>query len=155
MTGPEFDALRARLAHEYASEHVAAGNWPAEGAHARAEAETDALLPQGVATPGLSILVAETPEGQYVGHVWVALEHHVGNGDGAWVYDIEVAPEHRGRGFGRALLAAAEAEAARHGAASIGLNVFGTNAVARSLYESAGYSVATLQMNKPLEAEAD
>ena len=35
---------------------------------------------------------------------------------------------------------------------AIGLNVFGPNTVARNLYESAGYEVATLQMHKQLSA---
>ena len=51
--------------------------------------------------------------------------------------------------------AAVEVEAARHGAASIGLNVFGTNDVARRLYQSAGYRVATMQMNKDLAGVAE
>jgi hypothetical protein len=33
---------------------------------------------------------------------------------------------------------------------AIGLNVFGPNTVARTLYESAGYQVASLQMHKAL-----
>ena len=56
----------------------------------------------------------------------------------------------RGKGYGRALLRAAERETARHGVRTIGLNVFGPNTVARNLYESAGYEVASLQMHKEL-----
>jgi ribosomal protein S18 acetylase RimI-like enzyme len=84
--------------------------------------------------------------------VWVALQRQPGTGGGAWIYDIEMSPEHRGRGFGRALLAAAEQEAARRGANSIGLNVFGTNMTARALYESADYGVATMQFKKTLSS---
>jgi hypothetical protein len=43
----------------------------------------------------------------------------------AWIFDIDVAPEHRGRGYGRALLQAAEREVEQRGVKSIGLNVFG------------------------------
>ena len=73
------------------------------------------------------LLVAETPDGDYLGLVWLAIERQPGRGGGAWIYDIEISPEHRGKGFGRALLAAGEREAAHHGADSIGLNVFGGN----------------------------
>jgi GNAT superfamily N-acetyltransferase len=152
MAQSEFDGLRARMIKEYAADHVAAGDWPADEAEARAEQETDALLPHGVATPGMLVLAAETPEGDYVGFVWVAIERRPGSGGGAWVYDIEVSPDHRGKGFGRALLDAAEREASKHGANSIGLNVFGGNLVARTLYESSGYEVAAMQMSKPLGA---
>ena len=149
MTQTEFDGIRTRMTKEYAADHVAAGDWRADEAEARAEQETDALLPHGVATPGMLLLVAETPEGDYLGFVWLAIERQPGSG-GGWIYDIEISPEHRGEGFGRALLAAAELEAANHGADSIGLNVFGANLVARSLYESSGYDVTAMQMSKSL-----
>ena len=152
MTPIEFESLRDRLVREYAAEHVAVGNWTEDEAPRRAADETAALLPQGVDTPGVLMLMAETPDGDVVGLLWLVLERRPGTGGGAWIYDIEIVPERRGQGFGRALLAAAEREAASHGAASIGLNVFGTNAVARSLYESAGYRVATIQLSKDLRA---
>lgn len=85
-----------------------------------------------------------------IGHVWVTLQRQHGSGGGAWIYDIEVEPEQRGKGFGRALLMAAEEETARHGISKIGLNVFGSNMIARSLYESAGYEVSSTQMTKKL-----
>ncbi len=155
MTAAEFETLRGRLIREYAGAHVAAGNWTAEAAESRAAEQTGQLLPQGVDTPGVLMLVAETPEGMGVGHLWLALEREAGNGGGAWIYDIEIVPEQRGRGYGRALLGAAEERAARHGADSIGLNVFGTNLVARDLYQSAGYSVATMQLRKVLHSAAE
>jgi ribosomal protein S18 acetylase RimI-like enzyme len=82
------------------------------------------------------------------------LVHPRGVADTAWIFDIEVFAEHRGRGLGRALLSAAEEEVARHGAANLGLNVFGSNEVARRLYESAGYVVITQQMQKRLTPSA-
>lgn len=152
MTSTEFQALRNRMIQEYAAEHVAVGNWTAEEAEQRAGQQTDELLPQGVDTPGVLMLIAETAAGQAIGHLWLALERQPGSGGGAWIYDIEILPEHRGHGFGRALLNAAEQEAQRHGVDSIGLNVFGTNTVARDLYDSAGYTVATMQMRKLLSS---
>jgi ribosomal protein S18 acetylase RimI-like enzyme len=150
MTSTEFDSLRDRLVREYAAEHVATGTWTPEMAAARAAEETDRLLPQGVNTPGVRILMAESPDGDAVGFLWLALERRPGAAGGAWIYDIEILPEYRGRGFGRALLAAAEAEAAAHGVNSVGLNVFGSNLIARNLYESAGYSVSAMQLKKEL-----
>jgi ribosomal protein S18 acetylase RimI-like enzyme len=152
MTSPEFLVLRNRLIREYAAEHVAAGNWTAEEAEQRADEQTNELLPQGVDTPGVLMLMAEKPEGIAIGRLWLALERRPGSGGGAWIYDIEILPEHRGQGFGRALLEAAEQEAMRHGVDSIGLNVFGTNMVARSLYDSAGYTVSAMQMKKVLRS---
>jgi ribosomal protein S18 acetylase RimI-like enzyme len=150
MTTTEWDALRAGLVREYAAEHVRAGNWTEEEAAGRASDQTDELLPRGIETPGVVMLMAETPEGEPVGHLWLALERTPGSGGGAWIYDIEIRPEKRGRGFGRALLHAAEEEAARHRVGAIGLNVFGSNAVARGLYASAGYEITAMNMRKEL-----
>ncbi len=149
MTSSEFETFRARLVRDYAAEHIKAGNWAQAEAETRSAEQTDELLPKGVDTPGMLLLVAETSDGKPVGHVWVALERRPGS-PGAWIYAIEIAADQRGKGFGRSLLLAAEQEAARRGEATIGLNVFGPNTVARNLYESAGYEVVSLQMRKQL-----
>jgi ribosomal protein S18 acetylase RimI-like enzyme len=93
----------------------------------------------------MALLIGETG-GDVVGLVWVG-PAPAGRA-GWWIYDIVVVPARRGQGFGRALLAAAEREAQRRGALSIGLDVFGGNDVALSLYESAGYEVAATRMLK-------
>ena len=150
MTQTEFEAFRARAIIEYAADNVRAGNWTAEEAQARSAEQTDALLPQGLDTTGVLLLSGETRDGALVGHVWVALDRPPGSGCGAWLYNIWVAPEERGKGYGRALLQLAERETRRHGARSLGLNVFGSNTTARRLYESAGYEVVSLRMRKAL-----
>ena len=149
MTVAEFETYRARLVPEYAAEHVRAGNWAADQAETLAARQVDELLPAGPDSPGMLLLVASTPGGEPVGVVWVALDRRPGE---AWIYDIEVNAEHRGKGYGRALLQAAEHEAAQHGSKAIGLNVFGPNTVARRLYESAGYQITAMNMRKDLGA---
>ncbi|HEY5362394.1 MAG TPA: hypothetical protein VIJ82_32710 [Streptosporangiaceae bacterium] len=52
-------------------------------------------------------------------------------------------------------MTAAEQAAARHGARTLALKVFGPNAVARGLHESAGYEITTLQMRKELPDTED
>jgi GNAT superfamily N-acetyltransferase len=150
MTSTEWVTLRSRLIREYAAEHVEAGTWPADEAERRASEQTDELLPQGVDTSGMLMFMAVNSAGDHLGHLWLALERRPGSGGGAWINDIEIVPEWRGHGFGRELLLLAEETALEHGIYSIGLNVFGTNMVARGLYESAGYEVATMQMRKSL-----
>jgi ribosomal protein S18 acetylase RimI-like enzyme len=149
MTAAEFAAFRERAIREYAEEHVRAGDWSPDQAEELAAKETDGLLPRGHETPGMLLLVAETPSGNVIGIVWVALERE--GKEGAWIYDIEIVPDQRGRGYGRALLRAAEREVEERGGRSIGLNVFGGNAVARHLYESSGYETTSLQMRKSLD----
>jgi ribosomal protein S18 acetylase RimI-like enzyme len=148
MTAAEFKIYRARLIPAYAAENVQAGDWDPDQAETLAARETDDLLPAGPQTPGMLVLAAENGNGEQVGQVWIALSRP-GPGS-AWIYDIEISPGHRGRGYGRALLQAAEERARQHGASAIGLNVFGANTVARNLYESSGYQATSLVMRKPL-----
>jgi len=147
MTAPEFDEFRRNTIRGYAAAHVEAGDWAAEDAERRAATDTDRLLPEGIETPGMLLLVAETEAGP-VGTLWIALTDP--NGQGAWIYDIEVAAGHRGAGLGRALLTAAEEVVAENGGTSLGLNVFAGNVAARGLYESSGYAVTSLHMRKVL-----
>ena len=56
------------------------------------------------------------------------------------VHDLAVAPGHRGRGNGRALLLAVEEEARRRGAVKVTLEVLSGNARARALYVALGYN---------------
>jgi ribosomal protein S18 acetylase RimI-like enzyme len=44
----------------------------------------------------------------------------------------------------------AEREARSHGATELGLNVFGSNTVARHLYETLGYGTVAVRMSKRL-----
>jgi ribosomal protein S18 acetylase RimI-like enzyme len=148
MKPEEFDGFRARSIGHLASEQIAAGNWTAETAQNRAARQTDRLLPDGLNTVGARLLVAETSSGEAIGTVWIAIELE---DDGrAWIYDIEIAPHQRRRGYGRALLRAAERDAALRGCGSIGLNVFSENHAARQLYASSGYEVTSLRLHKPL-----
>jgi ribosomal protein S18 acetylase RimI-like enzyme len=148
MTAEEFVAYRAHLVPRYAAEKVKSGDWPATDAEQRAGSDFDELLPAGPDTPGMVVRVAVDGTEARVGHVWVALDQP--SAGSAWIYDIEVAAERRGQGFGRALLTAAEAEAAEHGIHTIGLHVFGGNRVARGLYQSAGWVATSVIMRKEL-----
>ncbi|HEY4428315.1 MAG TPA: GNAT family N-acetyltransferase [Solirubrobacteraceae bacterium] len=149
MSSEEFDAYRARSIKGYAAAHVQAGDWTGEAAEQLAVRETDALLPDGVNTPGMLLLVAENERDGIVGSAWVS----VASSDkaGAWIYDIDTMVGSRGKGYGRALLKAIEQIAADHGMATIGLNVFADNQVARGLYDTSGYEATSLQMRKTLD----
>ncbi|MFD0786162.1 GNAT family N-acetyltransferase, partial [Micromonospora azadirachtae] len=72
----------------------------------------------------------------------------------AWIHNIEVHPEHRGRGHARRMIQLVEAELAGLGVTELGLNVFGSNTVAIGLYQSLGFQVAAQQMTKRLAAGA-
>lgn len=60
------------------------------------------------------------------------------------IHDLAVRPEYRGRGLGKALLNAVEAEARKRGACKITLEVLSGNERAKALYASRGYADYTL-----------
>jgi ribosomal protein S18 acetylase RimI-like enzyme len=148
MTAAEFGVWRARTIPEYAAAHMRAGVWRAGEARSRAAKLIDNLLPAGTETPGALLLSAGTSDGCSVGMVWLVLDRP--RPGAVWIHNIEVFPDYRGKGYGRELLKAAEQHSLEHGAKEIGLNVFGGNTVARSLYESSGYEISSLQMRKRL-----
>ncbi|OUD88350.1 putative N-acetyltransferase YycN [Clavibacter michiganensis subsp. michiganensis] len=150
MTPSEFARMMAAAAEDYAARQIEAGLWPAEGALARATAETAKWLPDGIRTPRTLLLRGVDAHGVGVGSAWVALDDPNGRPDTAFLFELLVDPSRRGCGYGRALLAAVEEATRAAGAPALALNVFGANRVAIALYASAGYGVTAQQMRKAL-----
>jgi ribosomal protein S18 acetylase RimI-like enzyme len=152
--------LRAMSADEYRSyvDQVQAAvvrelvaTMPEEEARATAAGGIARYLPEGVATPHHTLLIAEDAAGTAVGNAWVGPDPHRAEGsDAAWLYDINVYPQARRSGYGSAILAAVEALVRRDGKSRLGLNVVGTNEAAIALYRKNGYAVMTMQMSKAL-----
>ena len=150
MSDSEFEAFHSKLVTEYAAVNVEAGNWLDEESLELSRKELERLLPEGRDTPRVLLFAAENSAGEYVGYLWIGLDRPGTSKPFAWIYDIEVAEAHRGKGYGRALLRAAEEETLKNGVPTLGLNVFGSNKVARKLYESSGYSITQMTMSKQL-----
>lgn len=151
MTDAEVVEYAASHQAEYIAERVAAGEEPGR-ARATAERQFAELFPGGHLAGGHRMYrVAEDAEA--VGILWIG--PHPDRHEGvAWVWDVEIEPEARGRGLGRAAMSLAEEDAVAHGAREISLNVFGHNTVARSLYESLGYATLSVGMQKRLADRA-
>lgn len=143
MTEAEFEAWLARAREGYAQDWIGRG-MPAEAAHAKSAADHASLLPRGLATEGVSLAVLEAAGGP-VGTVWVSPR-----GEDAYVFDVEVAEEHRGRGYGRDLMLLAERTALAAGRRVLGLHVFTDNTPALRLYESLGYRTDNFNYAKDL-----
>jgi ribosomal protein S18 acetylase RimI-like enzyme len=121
-----------------------------EAATARADKSAADAFPDGTVAEGNLIFAVEDGEGTRVGILWLG-EPWDGETESLWVFDIEIDPEHRGRGLGRDTMLLAEEEARRLGRSRIKLNVFARNAVARALYLSLGFEEMAIQMSKAIE----
>lgn len=153
MTDATFQRFLARTVPEYAAEKVRSGQWAAGGAQARAEGEYRMLLPLGPATPDNVLYDLHDPAaGADVGVLWYALRDE-GAGRMAFVYEVEIDPDFRRRGYATRAFALLEHDAAEHGAGSIQLHVFGHNRAARSLYQGLGFAETNVLMRKDLREE--
>ena len=135
MSEGEYAAYAAHNDRSYAEELLASGAvQDMDAALAEAAAAMGALMPQGLQTPDQHLHTVRTPDGETVGVLWVHVQ-----ADRAFIYDIEMRDEVRGRGYGTQTLRAAAALAREAGRSRIALNVFGHNDGARRLYAREGY----------------
>lgn len=69
MAPNEFDVFRSGEIRDYAIEQVRAGYWREEEAEARSAKQTDSLLPQGIETPEMLLLIVEKVDGIAIGRL--------------------------------------------------------------------------------------
>ncbi|MGW6411659.1 GNAT family N-acetyltransferase [Streptomyces vinaceus] len=143
MTEAEYEVWLVGAIEGYAADWTSRG-MPEEAARAKSVADHERALPHGLATEGATLSVLEA-DGVPVGRVWSAP-----HGEGSYVFDVAVAEEHRGRGYGRDLMLLAERTALAGGHRVLGLQVFAGNTPARRLYESLGYRTTNVNYAKDL-----
>jgi ribosomal protein S18 acetylase RimI-like enzyme len=143
MTEDEYKPWRAEGEAHYARSVAAAGASAQDAV--RNAAETYArLLPDEFATPDHHFWYAYDGD-RRVGFLWVKV-----TGATAFVYNVAVEEDVRRRGYGRAIMLAAERWCHDRGLTSIGLHVFAHNAGARALYEQLGFTETGRNMAKEL-----
>jgi ribosomal protein S18 acetylase RimI-like enzyme len=147
MEPEAWEAWRVASIRDYAADKVRAGTWPPDSADERAAAEFARLLPDGQRTAGHEFRSIVTEAGETVGVLWFAGQDEIGRGT-AFIYDIVIDAGLRGRGHGRGAMEALEPLARSLGYDAIRLHVFAHNAVARHLYETAGYAETDTVMMK-------
>jgi ribosomal protein S18 acetylase RimI-like enzyme len=145
------DELRAYVEHAraaYERDLVAQAELSPEQAAAKTATDWDRLFPEGRVAPGNELFAVEDESGERVGDLWIAEREDDGGEKVLYVYSIEIAPAHRGRGLGREAMLLVEDEARSRGIRGLSLTVLGGNDVARSLYRSLGYSERAVFMSK-------
>jgi ribosomal-protein-alanine acetyltransferase len=93
-------------------------------------------LARHLRSPTAALLVAAAPPDRVVAYALLLFRATARR---ARLYSLAVDPDARGQGLARTLVAAAEAEARRRGAAALTLEVRVDNRPAISLYEALGY----------------
>ena len=145
LRNDEAVAYLSGLWPRYREELIRAGASPSE-ADANIERNQQTISPDGAIASGQRMFHV-MHGGEHIGNLWLSER-----AQGDWfIYDIEVFEAYRGQGLGRASMLAAEEYAKANGATKLGLSVFGFNTIARSMYESLGYSIIAMQMTKSLD----
>jgi GNAT superfamily N-acetyltransferase len=147
MTQEQYLAFRESTEGDYADQIAKSGVSPVDAAE-KAAADYARLLPDGLGSPD-QFLFTGYDGAEPVGWIWVQIKPRA-DGLNAYVFDLQVRQEQRRRGYGRAIMQAAEQLCRERGVVSMGLNVFGFNTGARSLYDQLGFEVAAVQMTKRL-----
>lgn len=142
----EFARWLPEVRDGYVRDMVVNGGVSEERARAKAFKDVEQLFPDEKPSADQVVLVIEA-DGSTVGDLWLA-EREVNLERSLWIYGVRVDEEYRGRGYGKAAMLHAEAEARRRGLDHVAFMVFGGNEVARSLYRSLGYVETAVFMSK-------
>ena len=113
------------------------------------KAERDLAAYEGVIPQGHSFYWIES-DGERIGRLWFEERESARVGRIAWLYEVEIDPPFRGRGYGRIAMQLLEDNVRARGIPEIALNVWGGNDLARSLYRSEGYFERSVEMAKVL-----
>jgi GNAT superfamily N-acetyltransferase len=144
-TSQELASWMPNMKEHYIAERIKAGE-DSEVARKLSDSQFAELFPNESPAEGQYVMNVVAEE-EIVGTLWMGRPF---SGDGVtwFIYDIEIAKDVRGRGFGRAAMEAAEKWTRERGGTRVALNVFGPNLTARALYDSRGYEVLATSMFK-------
>jgi ribosomal protein S18 acetylase RimI-like enzyme len=148
IQGDEFERWLPRVVENYAQSMLRDGGLARDEAWEKAQRDTEVVFPGGVPAPDQWVYVIER-DGEQVGALWIG-QRADSSAHELWIYDIEVDERYRRQGIARQAMLFAEREARRRGLSRVGLNVFGKNDPARSLYGSLGYEESAVRMYKQI-----
>jgi ribosomal protein S18 acetylase RimI-like enzyme len=138
-------ALLVRIHHDFDPKRFIAATPRTEQAYA-------SFLGTQLAEPSIVVLVAER-DGEVLGYTYAGVEgidYMSLRGPAGVLYDIVVAPAHRGRGVGRMLLDATLAALEARGAPQVVLSAAAANERAQRLFARAGFRRTMIEMTREL-----
>lgn len=149
MTDADYKFWSERSREAYRDDKMKANGYTREEAQRIADESLRRLLPEGLRSKDNYLYAIRHEQGSVHGYVWFALQGSTQNRE-AFLYDIVIEEEFRGKGLGRETMKLLEIEVKRVGGKAIGLHVFGHNATAIHLYQSLGYRTTDLVMKKEI-----
>ena len=151
MSVEEFSKFVEKSAPRYARDVARSRNFLFDEGLQLARKQFSELLPEGMATPSnYFFTVRDANTGARAGDLWFAVRDAGTQRSTAFLFEIFLEEEFRGRGFGTELLHFFEERAQALGARELGLNVFAFNPGAQRLYERMGWTVQSSFMRKSM-----
>lgn len=148
MNEEEFKVWFKRSGENYRDENIKSGLTFAE-AQKKSDDDFARLLPEGRNSVDQYIFSIKENGSNWIGTLWFGVRGPEDNRK-AFIYDIILDDETRGKGYGKKAMLLLEAEVKKLGLRHIGLHVFGHNKIARGLYEKLGYETTNVNMEKTL-----
>lgn len=151
MTEDVYQTYLQEHEEEYARDRVITDQESFELALRTTRAQHEAMLPQGLRTPGHYFFTVEDEEqNRVVGYLWFACRQP--NSE-LFLYHILIKPASRRQGYGRLALQAVDEKAKELGCRAIWLNVMAHNQDAIAFYHANGYRSAAMHMSKHFEID--
>ena len=145
MSESEYAQFDATLWEDYAAERARNLRTTVAYEREKGQQQRAELLPDGLHTANHYFWNMTDGDAGIVGKLWVFVDT---GRQRAYIYDIVVDAAHRRKGYARQALAALDEFVRPLGLKHIGLNVFGDNPGAKSLYEQMGYYTVATMMQK-------
>ena len=146
MLASEFSRFCDRFIEDWAQDLSKVDDLEISIARQEATRRTKDDFAEGVDGEGRRLFVISADD-KAVGTLWFSFE-----GTRAFIQDITIEPDKRGRGYGRRALILMEAELEGLGVSRVQLSVDAQNPRAKALYERVGYAVTGFRLTKRLGA---
>lgn len=147
VTQKEYEFWLQRSLGEYKNEQIKSGLSEAE-AEEKSGADFNRYLPDGPQSPD-QYLFSIKDQDSSIGFIWFCERGNPENRK-AYLLDIVIEEEHRGKGYGKKAMLLLEEKVKSLGLKHIGLHVFGHNHRAYELYKKLGYVEINIVMEKVL-----
>lgn len=107
-------------------------------ANTKAQNQLNTVLPDGIDSMGHLFFDIIDETRRVVGYFWLFIKEEKKE---AFVFDIMIHPDQRGKGYGKAAMILGEQIAREKGAQKIWLHVIAQNTIALALYRKLGYEI--------------